>query len=344
MSAHYITENKEIYQKFFTNEKITSTFPIIYERKRINGNFLEKYLELLLKLKVVVAAFSYYAIDKLFYNIEYITYIFLGHGPSYFKSFLYNNYLNYKRFDKMVIPPSNRFISIAKKYGWKDEDIIKMCLPRWDNYNDVEDYTTHNNSAYLNTNKSIFLMFTWRRLKQNKEICKYYLINLIKILTNKKLNKNLIKKNITLFFTYHHDFRGNKIINSNLNNYIKIIEQSQISECIKNSSLIITDFSSVVFDFIYRKKPFVLFIPDSNDPLLEENYITQYIDVIKGLKNDSIYFKNKYFNVKDTINKVIYYMNRDFIIEPEIKKFYDEFNLTGKNNTNNFINYIHNLK
>ena len=166
----------------------------------------------------------------------------------------------------------------------------------------------------------------------------------MKLLTNKKLNKNLIKKNITLFFTYHHDFRGYKIINSNLNNYIKIIEQSQISECIKNSSLIITDFSSVVFDFIYRKKPFVLFIPDLNDPLLEENYITQYIDVIKGLKNNSIYFKNKYFNVKDTINKVIYYMNRDFIIEPEIKKFYDEFNLTGKNNTNNFINYIHNLK
>ena len=183
MSAHYITENKEIYQKFSTNEKITSTFPIIYERKIFNGDFLEKYLELLLKLKVVVAAFSYYDIDKLFYNIEYITFIFLGHGPSYFKSFLYNDYLNYKRFDKMVIPPSNRFISIAKKYGWKDEDIIKMCLPRWDNYNDVEDYTSHNDSAYLNPNKSIFLMFTWRRLKQNKEICKYYLIILSKLIS-----------------------------------------------------------------------------------------------------------------------------------------------------------------
>ena len=41
----------------------------------------------------------------------------------------------------------------------------------------------------------------------------------------------------------------------NINKNIKYIDQNQIIECLINSDLIITDFSSVIFDFIFRKKP-----------------------------------------------------------------------------------------
>ena len=31
------------------------------------------------------------------------------------------------------------------------------------------------------------------------------------------------------------------------------------------SNLLITDFSSVTFDFIYQRKPIIIYIPDSED-------------------------------------------------------------------------------
>ena len=36
-----------------------------------------------------------------------------------------------KRYDKIVIPPSEIIISIAKKYGWENENIIRIGLPRY---------------------------------------------------------------------------------------------------------------------------------------------------------------------------------------------------------------------
>ena len=62
---------------------------MIIKENSINGDFLEKYLELILKLKVAVTGATFPSIDQLFYNIEYITSINIGHGVKYFKSFLY---------------------------------------------------------------------------------------------------------------------------------------------------------------------------------------------------------------------------------------------------------------
>ena len=233
----------------------------------INGDFLEKYLELVLKLKVVLAAFGYLSLDNIFYNIEYITYIYLGHGIHYFKEFLYNNYHSCEKYNKIIIPPSHRLISIAKKYGFKDENIIKLGLPKWDKLNQYSRNIKNN---------AIFLMFTWRKMKQGKNISDYYLNNTFNLLSNKKLNKILKNNNITFFYTFHHKLKNLKIDNfekklNKLGNIYKI-EQYQIFECISKSSLFISDFSSVVFDFLYQKKPFILFLPNPEDPNIKDIY------------------------------------------------------------------------
>ena len=333
LSAHYMTKDDKIFKEFCLNKKdyCLYNFSIIYERG-INGDFLEKYLEIILKLKVVIGVDRFNSLDNLFYNIEYITYIFLGHGVSYFKEFLYKDYLNYKKYDKIIIPPSNITISIAKKYGWKEQDIIKICLPRWDNYN------IKNN--YISKNKSIFIMFTWRKIKNGKTLSKYYINNTINLLKNKKLNKLLKKNNIKLFFTYHHTLKvKKKIILKDYPN-ISIIKQTKISFYLKESNLLITDFSSIVFDFIYQKKPFILYVPDSEDPNLKGIYIKPYYDIINGLKNGSIYFENKFFNINQVIEKIIYYINHKFQLDKKLKYFYRNFKFNQKNNTNNLINYL----
>ena len=205
--AHYLTENMDIYNEYCYNKN--KCFEIIYVNKNnytINGNFIEKYLTLILKLKQVISgggANIFYR-ENFFYNIEYITYICVGHGVSYFKHFLYNpyNWYGHKIYDKILLPPSNILISIAKKHGWKDENIIKINLPRWDKYN--FNYYYYDKSNF--NNNSILVMFTWRKIKKDKNISIDYfknIINLInfsfKYLKNNNYylfnNDNLIMKN-----------------------------------------------------------------------------------------------------------------------------------------------------
>ena len=122
--VHYITEHLDIYNKHCDINK--QCFKIIFVDKKnytMNGDFLENYLNLFLKLKVVVSAraqgFNYFT--NIFYNLDYINYIGVGHGVSFFKYFLYKDYETYgqKQNDKILIPPSDKLISVACKYGWK---------------------------------------------------------------------------------------------------------------------------------------------------------------------------------------------------------------------------------
>ena len=56
---------------------------------------------------------------------------------------------------------------------------------------------------------------------------------------------------------------------------------------------------------MYRKKPFIIFIPDSDDKNLFEIYEEDYLNIINGLKNNSIKFPNKFFNSQATIKKIM---------------------------------------
>jgi len=89
-----------------------------------------------------------------------------------------------------------------------------------------------------------------------------------------------------------------------INKNIKYINQNQIIECLIKSDLIITDFSSVIFDFIIRKKPYIIFIPDSYDLDLKKIYSESYYNKINYLKNCSI-FQNIFIKLDDTVDKII---------------------------------------
>ena len=150
--------------------------PVNNKKEIIDGNFLEKYLTLILRLKATISGAEFFCINDLFYNIEYITHISLGHGISYLKHFLYSNYSYYgkNRYNKILIPFSKKLLSVAKNYGWNDENIIKINLPRWDKYNDSKELLEIKNS-----NKSVFIMFTWRDLAKNGRISKDYFKNIV---------------------------------------------------------------------------------------------------------------------------------------------------------------------
>ena len=255
ISAHYISGKRNIYKKYCKSNRQCQ---IIINEVNINGDFLEKYLELILRLKAVIAGSDLNTMDFIFYNIEYITSINLGHGVKFFKSFLYRNYTSPQKYNKLVLAPSKKLIAVALKYGWKEENIIKICLPKWDKY----DTTKKGKRIY----QSIFIFFTWRNLRENKKISSEYINNIFKLINSNILKKKLKKKYISLYYTLHPGialYAKNLIINNLKSKYITL---EKISDTLMKSNLLITDFSSVTFDFIYQRKPIIIYIPDSEDP------------------------------------------------------------------------------
>ena len=343
ISVYYLTKREDIYKEYMTLKMDNYSYsPIIFDSNFINGDFLEKYFDLLLRLKAVVSGAKIYSINNLFYNIEYITYICLTHGISYIKDFLYEKYYSNNIYNKIVLPPSDLIIANAKKFGWKDNDIIRIGLPRWDLFNKYEKSLSFPEKTF-NKNKLIFVMFTWRELKKKEyKISKYYFKNIIDLLNNKQLNYVLEKNNITLYYTLHHMVEEYKYLFNN-NKNVKYNNQAQIIECLIKSELIITDFSSIIFDIMVRNKPYIIFIPDFQDKNIEKIYNEDYYNIIKYLRNGTIYFKNTFFDVKSTVNKIIYYINNNFILENSLKEFYNSFNLSGGNNIDSFIKYLKNI-
>ena len=342
LSAHYLTEEIDIYNQYCKNQiKCISIILVNKDNKIINGNFLEKYLKIFLKLKATISGAEFFMNENLLYNIDYITHICVGHGVSILKPFLYsaNEYYGYTQYNKILLPPSTRIISIAKQHGWKEENIIKISLPKWDKY-----YNKQLSSIRGKIKRnSIFIMFTWRQMNDNSNISNYYIDNIIKLINNIQLIETLEKKNISLYFTVHHKFRQ-LVDKFKTSKFIEYINEKDIFECLSKTNLVVTDFSSIIFDMICRKKPYVIYIPDANDPQIKNIYNSNYYNNIELLKNNSFNFLNIYDELNDAITKILYYINNDFKLEENMIHFYKSFSFESGNNTKKFIEYLKSLK
>jgi len=301
-----LTENEKIHEKFCQKRKYCDSVLIADESNyQINDEFLEKHLTLILKLKHVLTSvgIDINFINNLFYNVEYITYICIGHGISYFKYYLYQEYYGPNKFNKLLIPNSNKLISVPINFGWKYENLIKLNLPRWDKYNIANKSSIKIKNTVF---KSIFVMFTWRELEKHRKISSFYIKNLLNLLKNKELINNLLKNNVTLYFTLHHQLFKYKKKFKDINSII-YIEEKDVADCLLKTNLLVSDFSSIIFDMIYMQKPYIIFIPDAFDSKLKTKYKNTSYDIINKFKSNFFRFENVFFEINLVVNKINYY-------------------------------------
>ena len=353
--AHYLTQNKNIIRRYCENIENCESIIYVDIPKYINyADCVEKYLTLILKTKAFITCRStdYHKIGFLLYKTDYITYITVGHGVCYFKDYLFSDTRIYgpDMNDKVLIPPSEPLISIALKYGWKIENIIKINLPKWDKYDGINKIITENYIHNI-TNNSILVMFTYRmtRVAWNLNMSEYYFENITKLIFNERLQKELEENNLTLYFSLHRmvnpgyqrQYKEKLRQNKNIN----ILPSSALSECLSKTNLVITDFSSILFDLMYRNKPFIIYLPDANDPLVDELYTPDYINLIHRMNNREWNIANICNNVEETVDKIIFYIKNKFAIDDELKKFFDYIGIKHDgSNIQKFIDYLIALK
>ena len=83
---------------------------------------MEKYLSLFLKIEAIILGAKFLYIKNIFYYIDYITHIYIGHGVSILKQFLYSpkKYYGNKRYNNIIIATIKNNNFYSKKHGWTD--------------------------------------------------------------------------------------------------------------------------------------------------------------------------------------------------------------------------------
>ena len=95
---------------------------------------------------------------------------------------------------------------------------------------------------------------------------------------------------------------------------------------------------------MYRKKPFIIYVPDSKDPNITRLYTNDYIQLIQRMNNGTFKVQNKCNSVEETVQKIIYYIKNKFKIDKKLQKYYDYFDFKPGNNIDKLINYLLSLK
>ena len=194
------------------------------------------------------------------------TYVFLQHGITKDnQTFLYKKQA---KIDLFVCGAKPEYEDISLKYGYSDNQVVYTGFARFDLY--------HN----LSIKNQIIVMPTWRRTADDSsfEESNYYKI-WNSFLTNKYLVKLLEDKKITLYFYIHPLFQKySSFFKSSCQNIvIADFKHHDVQLLLKESKLLITDFSSVAFDFGYMMKP-VIYYQFDEDEFFKKHYIKGYFD------------------------------------------------------------------
>ena len=121
---------------------------------------------------------------------------------------------------------------------------------------------------------------------------------------------------------------------------IRILPTSEVSKAIRTSSMLITDYSSVFWDFIYMDKPVVFYRFDKDDMSL--NQVDQEATISAMQEDKKLY--NCLYEEKEVLEKVSYYVRNNFQIESEIAAKNKEIFWESRNNCENLLKLINGEK
>lgn len=175
--------------------------------------------------------------------------VFLPHGVSYgISDFCLAKYGN---IDLFVTSGRPEYENVLENYGYRPDQVVYTGFPRLDGWHHIKIDP-----------KQIVLMPTWRLyLAQDpgtvfEETAYYHAY--FELINNKELEDFLVNHELKLIFYLHHNMR--KYVNSfhtDCRNIEVVYDDAayDIQELLKESALLITDYSSVHFDFAYMNKP-----------------------------------------------------------------------------------------
>ncbi|MDF9556867.1 bifunctional glycosyltransferase/CDP-glycerol:glycerophosphate glycerophosphotransferase [Bacillus tropicus] len=248
--------------------------------------------------------------------------IFIQHGVITFKKVegVYHNKNDIA--DKFLVASNIEKEVISNHYGFHPKDIISTGLLR---------------TQYLKNNveeHNILLSFTWRTHIKSEEhfLQSNYYKRISSLINNEKLNQvlkdNGVKLNILLHPRMIEYVDLLSVDNSNIH-FMKFNEVD-VKNLIESSSMIVTDYSSILFDFIYLQKPVVMYGFD----YFNGNQTLNYKQIENMLPNTFFLEENQ------VIDSIEQHCKKGFKISKVVQKQYRKMINTKPNSCEKLFNYL----
>ena len=318
---YYLNKNYSAY--YLINSESDLYFSLLRQNKtknlilyKTNENIYNKMFPYLLNAKTIIQSYIIPEIHLIVSKVPYIKFLRVNHGVRYFKPTNFEcPILSREKRNTIASSP----IESKLLYGnYKKDQIFNAGLARWERFN----YKKKKKSE-----KSCILMSFTRREYSNDIFQKsLYKKNLEKFFNNTNFIEYIKRSNIELIYIPHHrELFLQKNYTQNMFKSAILGKQNKLEYYIEQCSLLITDFSSICFDFFFQNKPVLFYSIDFNDSLkFSEKYLFKK-------KNDFIFFGNAFEEQELLIKKIKYYIERNFQIEPEIKYKYNSLFFCKKN-------------
>ena len=246
--------------------------------------------------------------------------VFLPHGVSYGVSEFCLQ--KYAKIDLFICSGLPEYKNVLNNYGYTEREVAYTGFPRLDFWHDVR------------VNKQlILLMPTWRLyIAQNPEVdfCSTVFYKAYQSLINDAvLIKHLEENGLEMIFYLHHEMQkyAEHFTTSSSNiRIVQISDRDDIQELLKAAALLVTDYSSVHFDFAYMNKPVVYYQFDK-DEFLSKQYSGSEFD----FETDG--FGPVFYQQDDAVGSMISYQEGGFCVEPEYEdRMHGFYQLYDKNN------------
>lgn len=249
--------------------------------------------------------------------------VYLKHGI--IKDFYYVHLYEKCRYKYFICGAKKEYEYIKENHHYPEKNVVYTGLARFDNlYN------------FKVNKKQILIMPTWRNYLGRDTNFLGEKIDFLKtdyykfwngLINDKELIKYIEKNDITILFYPHIEMKKYWNEFKSISKNIKFLNlKHDIQEIFKSSSLLITDFSSVFFDFAYMKKPIIYFQFDR-----EEYRNSGYFEGYFSYERDG--FGPITENIKDTVNKIKEYISNDYKVEKSyLEKMEDFFELHDNKN------------
>lgn len=261
--------------------------------------------------------------------------VFLQHGITKDLS----EWIFYKntKFRYFICGASKEYEYIRDNFGYPEDNVKYIGFARFDNLysNNIKE-------------KQVLVIPTWRTWfketnklgdKFNIKETKYYK-EWMKLLNSEQFIDFIEKNNINVLFYPHinmmrfiddFQFKSNRITKLSLNDDLQSV--------MKESALMITDYSSVYMDFAYMEKPVIYYqfdIEEYRAGQLQEGYFNYERDGFGPVCK-------KFDNVVDNLKDI--YSNNKFILKEEFyNKMHSFFELKDKNNCERHYQLLKNGK
>ena len=310
IKKYFIIDKKS--QDYEKMKKIGPTIAYHSIKHRVLGLFAEKIITSHPDNNYIYAFWGHY---PNFAGLLKSSTLFLQHGITLNNISTWLNKYD-KNLDFLLTASKKEYDSLFNYYYNYEKDIIHLLgFPRFDNLKNEK-------------TKTILLMPTWRRYlnheNKNTISTSRYFKTYNSLINNPKLIEIAKKYDYKIIFRPHpHAYEFIELFDEN--EYVKIDhERESYQELFKKGALLITDYSSVAFDFAYLKKP-VLYYQYGEDYHfnLEESYFDY----------ETMGFGEICDNENDLIELIVEYIETDCIMKDKhAKNVDDNFIFTDKNN------------